>query len=58
MINKKKSDYLKLAVQHNLKYIKIKPHTTKKLLTKNYSLYIFKKKLTLNKHILYRLLNA
>lgn len=58
MINKKFNNNLKLALQHNLKCIKIKKKNTPKLLIKNYSLYIYKNKLILNSFINKKFLNV
>lgn len=56
MINNNKN--IKLALQHNLKYIKLNKKNSKKILLKNYSLYIHNNKIILNHFLNKKLLNV
>lgn len=51
-------NYLKVALQHNLKYIKINNNSKKKILVKNYSLYINNNRLILNSKLIKKLINV
>jgi len=60
MINDKikLKNYLNIALQHNLKYIKINNNSKKKILVKNYSLYINNNRLILNSKLIKKLINV